>query len=61
MTDLPQNRRIISGRTFSQSWTPEHYDPIRHYRSTTPTWRMVLYTILACIAIGAVAAMGFRP
>lgn len=33
MNRLPEHRRAIHGRTFSQQWDPAGFDPLRHYRS----------------------------
>jgi hypothetical protein len=31
MNSLPASRRIINGRTFSQSWSASQHDPIERY------------------------------
>jgi hypothetical protein len=33
MNRLPEERRVIHGRTFSESWTPGRWDPIEAHRS----------------------------
>jgi hypothetical protein len=33
MNRLPESRRILNGRTFSQSWSASQHDPIESYRS----------------------------
>ena len=33
MNRLPEERRVIHGRTFSECWTPGRFDPIEAHRS----------------------------
>lgn len=34
MNTLPEHRRVISGRTYSQPWSASSFDPITVYPST---------------------------
>lgn len=55
MTNLPEHRRAINGRTWSQPFNHADYDPIVAYRRTIPLSEKLLGVTLA-IAIGVTLA-----
>lgn len=57
MNSLPAIRRIINGRTFSQSWSASQHDPIERY--TQPPYSSVDLAIAAGL-IAVLVAFFFR-
>jgi len=55
MTTLPENRRILTGRTWGRSWSPADYDPIRVYRNPSRAER--IYGVILAVVIGIVSAV----
>lgn len=47
MNRLPEDRRVIHGRTFSESWSPGRWDPIEAHRSPLPFAERVGGVLLA--------------
>jgi hypothetical protein len=47
MNRLPEDRRVIHGRTFSESWSPGRWDPIEAHRSPVPFAERVGGVLLA--------------
>lgn len=45
MNSLPASRRVLNGRTFSQSWSASQHDPIERY--TQPPYSSVDLAIAA--------------
>lgn len=58
MTTLPSHRRIVHGRTWGRSWSPEDYDPIKVYRRPTSIAERAAGYILA-VVIGIFGALLF--
>lgn len=56
MNQLPQHRRALYGRTFSQSWSAADFDPIQRHKAPVPFTDRVLGTLLA-VAIGVTLAL----
>lgn len=60
MNALPQSRRVINGRTYSQSWSAAQHDPIEgHRRPDRGTFFLAVICVAACAAIGALCAQAF--
>ncbi len=58
MTKLPDHRRILHGRTWGRSWSPEDYDPIQVYRSpTSAAEKAAGYVIAVVIGVLGAAAL----
>jgi hypothetical protein len=58
---LPQSRRVINGRTFSQSWSAAQHDPIEAYRKTDrlSSFFLAVVCVAGCAVIGALCAQAF--
>jgi hypothetical protein len=52
MSQLPESRRIMTGRTFHQSWSPSEYDPIERPQQK-PQW--LAWTIAVALLLWIVA------
>lgn len=56
MNQLPEHRRAIYGRTFSQPWSAAQMDPIQRYRSPVPLVDRI-GGVLLCVGVGIVFAL----
>lgn len=56
MNRLPEHRRAIYGRTWSQAWNPAAMDPVQRFRRPVPMTDRVLGVLMAC-AIGVTLAL----
>ena len=56
MNTLPEHRRAINGRTFSESWNPGHFDPVERYRSPVPIVDRI-GGVLLCVGVGVTFAL----
>ena len=55
MNALPEHRRALAGRTWSQSWSAASMDPISHYsRPISRAHKMAGYALALAIAAGIV-------
>lgn len=59
MNKLPDYRRAVHGRTYSQPWNPSGFDPFRRYQRT-PQWVTRLGAALVAAAVFAVSINFFR-
>lgn len=56
MNQLPEHRRAIYGRTFSQSWSAGQFDPIERHRSGVPLADCI-GGFLMCVGAGITVAL----
>lgn len=56
MNQLPEHRRAIYGRTFSQAWNAGQMDPIERCASRVPLADRI-GGVLLCIGVGIVFAL----
>lgn len=60
MNALPESRRIINGRTHSQSWTAAQYNPVEGYRRPgTGSFWLAVVCVAGSAVIGALMAQAF--
>ena len=53
MNTLPEHRRVISGRTYSQPWSASSFDPITVYRCPQ-AWASLLLAVAIGIGLALV-------
>ena len=61
MSNLPDERRIVWGRTFSRSWSHADSDPIERYTHTSKLGAVARWAWLLslCAFVGWLAAQAF--